>query len=379
MRRVIGSTLLAGAMFLGATAAPAQNGAAAPAASGVAATAVAAPMPEPGDTNAQRARSQPGNNAPFWRGVHDSGNVPGTVNNLAAGERGVLIQPITSYPGTRRVSAGEAWREIRNWWIVPYGGALLVIVVLALGLFYVARGPIGAHDEPAATGRVIERFTYFERATHWANAIAFSILAISGLLMAFGKFLLLPLIGATLFGLLTYLLKTLHNLVGPLFVVSLIILFFTFLRSNMPSRDDWQWLRRGGGLFGGGEPPSHRFNAGEKIIFWVGVLLLGIVVTVSGLWLDEIFPGADYSRGAMQVAQVVHSTATILMMAMFFGHIYLGTIGMKGAYRAMKTGYVDESWARAHHAYWYEDIRAGRIPVERSARPAPPRAGQPAS
>ncbi|MEO8080263.1 MAG: formate dehydrogenase subunit gamma [Caldimonas sp.] len=347
-------------------------------ASGAVAAAMAAPEPQPADTNAQRARSQPGNNAPFWRGVRDSGRAPGTVNNFAANEPGVLIQPTASYPGARRLSAGEAWREIRNWWIIPYGGALLFIIVLGLGLFYVARGPIGSHDG-APTGRVIERFTYFERAAHWTNAIAFCILAVSGIVMAFGKFFLLPLLGGTLFGLLTYGLKTLHNIVGPFFVVSLVIVFLTFLRSNMPSRDDWNWLRHGGGMFGGGEPPSHRFNAGEKIVFWGGVLVLGLVVTASGLWLDKVFPGLEYTRGDMQVAHIVHSTSTVLMMALFAGHIYMGTIGMRGSYRAMKTGYVDETWAKAHHVYWYEDIRAGRIPVERSAPPRPPRAEQPAS
>ena len=70
---------------------------------GSSATITTTPLlePQPTDTNAQRARSQPLNNAPFWRGVHDSGRVSGTVNNLQMGERGVLIQPITEYPGTR--------------------------------------------------------------------------------------------------------------------------------------------------------------------------------------------------------------------------------------------------------------------------------------
>ncbi|MFN7184712.1 MAG: hypothetical protein ACK4MZ_11145, partial [Thermomonas haemolytica] len=54
------------------------------------------------------------------------------------------------------------------------------------------------------------------------------------------------------------------------------------------------------------------------------------------------------------------------MMALFLGHIYMGTIGMHGAYRAMRTGYVDEAWAKEHHELWYHDIRAGRIPAQRS-------------
>ena len=365
MQRVIrmGLVVLLAALGVGNAAFAQQNDTSA-AASGAAAGVSTAPAVQPGDTTAQRARSQPGNNAPFWRGVHDSGRVPGTVNNERAQQRGELIQKITQYPGTRTTTAGEAWRQIRNWWILPYGGALLLITLVALALYYVLRGPLGAHH--ADGGRTIQRFTYFERVAHWANAIAFCVLAISGLVMAFGKFLILPWLGGTLFGLLTYGLKTLHNFAGPLFVVSLVIVFLTFVRSNLLSRLDWLWLKQGGGLFGGAEPPSPRFNAGEKIVFWVGVFLLGSIVIGSGLVLDKVLPGLAYTRGEMQVAHIVHSISTILMMAMFFGHIYIGTIGMKGAYRAMKTGDVDENWARLHHSYWYEDVKSGKVPMARS-------------
>ena len=333
------------------------------------------PDPQPTDSNAVRARTQPGNNAPFWRGVRESGQAPGTVNNRHLGEEGVLIQRITQYPGTRVTTAGEAWRQIRNWWIIPYGGALLVIAALAMGLYYWAKGPMGGHEPN--TGRVIERFTYFERASHWVNAVAFVILAVSGIVMAFGKFFLLPLMGGLLFGWLTWALKTAHNFAGPLFAVSLIVLVVTFIRSNWPAKVDLAWLRRGGGLFGGGEPPSHRFNAGEKIVFWLGVVILGGIVVASGLVLDQVIPGLAYLREDMQVAHIVHAISAVLMMVVFLGHIYLGTIGMRGSYQAMKTGYVDEGWAREHHALWYDDIQAGKIPAERSARA--PRVEQPAS
>ena len=127
-------------------------------------------------------------------------------------------------------------------------------------------------------------------------------------------------------------------------------------------------------MLGGGEVPSHRFNAGEKVVFWGGVIVLGLVVVGSGLVLDKLVPGMTYARGDMQVAQMIHAVAAVLMMALFFGHIYMGTIGMKGAYRAMKTGYVDEGWAREHHALWYDDIRAGKIPAHRTP-PTTPAAG----
>ena len=324
---------------------------------------VAPAEPRPDESNAQRAKSQPGNNAPFWRGVQNSGVTKG-ISNLPGAEQGVLIQEFVQYPGSTRTNAGEAWRQVRNQWIIPYGGALVIITLLALALFYFARGPLGGHE--AHRGRRIERFTYFERAAHWSNAIAFSVLAISGLVMAFGKYFMLPVLGGTLFGWITYALKTAHNFAGPLFAVSLVVVFVTFVRDNFPNASDWRWLAKGGGLFGGAEPASARFNAGEKLIFWFGVFALGIVVVASGLVLDKLIPGLAYLRGDMQIAHMVHGVATLLMVALFLGHIYLGTIGMKGAYNGMKTGYVDEGWAQEHHALWAEDIRAGRIPAQRT-------------
>ena len=325
--------------------------------------------PKPDESNAQRAQTQPGNNAPFWRAVRDSGQVQGTTSFPAA-EAGTLIQPFVQYPGSTFTNAGEAWRQVRNQLIIPYGGALLIIVALAIALFYWRKGALGGHVPD--TGRLIERFTYFERAAHWTNAIAFCLLAVSGLVMAFGKYFLLPVIGATLFGWLSYALKTAHNFAGPLFAVSLLVVIVTFVRDNLPNKADIAWLAKGGGLLGSAEVPSHRFNAGEKVIFWAGVFVLGLIVVASGLVLDKVVPGMGYTRGNMQIAHMVHGVSTVLMMVMFMGHIYLGTVGMKGAYQGMKTGYVDEGWAREHHELWHDDIKAGKIPALRtpSADPA---------
>jgi formate dehydrogenase subunit gamma len=186
--------------------------------------------------------------------------------------------------------------------------------------------------------------------------------------MAFGRYFLLPVMGKTLFGPLTYGLKTLHNFAGPVFAVSLVVIFLTFLRDNFPQRGDLRWLLRAGGMFSksGNEPPSHRFNAGEKLVFWGGVLLLGFFVVSSGLVLDKLMPGIVYDRMSMQYAHMVHNVATVLMMCVIAGHIYIGTLGMKGAFTAMRRGWVGEDWAREHHAYWAEDIAAGKIPAQRS-------------
>ena len=321
-------------------------------------------------TNAERGQVQPGNNAPMWRSVGQGVSGYSSLPKSQAPEAGNLIQPFVQYPGSRLASAGESWRQVRNNIIIPYGAALLLIAVGAMALFYFSKGTIELHGQE--TGRKIERFTPFERSAHWANAIAFVTLAISGIVIAYGKYFLLPILGGTLFGWLSFALKNVHNFAGPLFAVSLVVVFITFVKDNLPSKDDVVWLLKGGGLFSGTEVPSHRFNAGEKVVFWGGVLLLGAIVVGSGLVLDMLLPGLIYERGTMQIASMVHGVAALFMMAMFIGHIYMGTIGMRGAYKAMREGYVDETWAKEHHELWYDDVKSGKIPAQRSAASNPP-------
>ena len=325
-------------------------------------------------SNAERAQVQPGNNAPVWRQVGSGVAGYSSLPKSEAPEAGVLIQPFVQYPGSRLTTAGEAWRQVRNNLIIPYGGALVLIVAGAIALFYWRVGMIKLHGQPS--GRKIERFTPFERSAHWANAIAFVILAVSGLVMAFGKFFILPVIGSTLFGWLTYALKNMHNFAGPVFAVSLVVVILTFVKDNLPAKGDLNWLLKGGGLLSGKEVASHRFNAGEKVVFWGGVFLMGAIVVGSGLVLDKLIPGLLYERSTMQVAHMIHAVATVLMMVLFMGHIYIGTLGMEGAYQGMKEGYVDETWAKEHHEDWYNDVKAGKIPAQRSPQAAPPQALQ---
>ena len=369
--RSLAALLFAACAALASVGAHAQTAAPAAAKAGVQSANIFEVKPdastEPGyaaQSNAERSKVQPGNNAPVWRQVGEGVSGFTSLPSREAPEAGNLIQPFVQYPGSRLTNAGEAWRQVRNNWLIPYGGALLLIVMGAIALFYVSKGTIKQHGTD--TGRKIERFTPFERSAHWSNAIAFCILGISGIVMAFGKFFLLPVMGLTLFGWLTYALKNLHNFAGPVFAVSLVIIFVTFLRDNLPSRGDLVWLLKGGGLLSGKEVPSHRFNAGEKLVFWGGVFFLGIVVVGSGLVLDKLLPGLLYVRDTMQIAHMIHAAAAVLMLAMFIGHIYIGTIGMQGAYQGMRTGYVDETWAREHHEFWYDDIKAGKIPAQRT-------------
>ena len=292
---------------------------------------------------AVRRAIQPGNNAPVWREVRSGA---GAYASIPGREVNVLVQ-----------TQGQEWRAKRNGFWSVISGWLLVGVLAVLAAAYVFFGTLQLkHPE---TGRKIVRFTQIERWVHWTVAVTFSVLAISGLLMLFGKNVVLPVIGYTLFSGLASLSKNLHNLLGPLFLVGIVVMFFTFVRNNFPHPWDFTWLLKLGGLIGKQEVPSGKFNAGEKVWFWGGVLVLGITVSLSGLVLD--FPNFDQTRATMQTANIVHLIATSLFMAAGLGHIYLGTLGMAGAYKAMKTGVVDEEWAKEHHEYWYNDVKSGKI------------------
>jgi formate dehydrogenase subunit gamma len=287
--------------------------------------------------------SQPGNNQPVWREVR-SGEKQYT--STSGREADILMDP-----------RGQTWRAVRNSQVSVYGGWALTVVVLAIAAFYWRRGRIELHAAP--TGRKVRRFTPRERIIHWSTAISFVILALSGLIILFGKNILLPLIGYTLFSWLAILALNLHNFVGPLFVVCLVLIFVTFVKDNFLQKGDVEWLARFGGLFSGKETLSHRFNAGEKVWFWGGVFVLGILTGVTGLILD--FPNFNQTRNTMQTANILHLIGATLFMMGALGHIYMGTLGMAGALDAMKTGYVDETWAKEHHEYWYNDVKAGKI------------------
>ena len=305
----------------------------------------------------QGSTAVPGwNNPPNWGSVSETrqyASIPGV-------DRANLIQ-----------SEGRQWRAFRNGPLTVYGGWLIGIVFLAIMLFYLVKGSIKLKHPP--TGRLIERFNAVECTAHWTMAICFVVLALTGVILLWGKYIILPWLGYSGFSWLTILGKNLHNFVGPLFIFAILVSFLIFVRDNLLTRIDWTWIAHFGGMFSSKEVPSGRFNGLEKMWFWGGMTLLGLIMGATGLILD--FPNWDQSRQLMQLANVVHGIAAVLFISAAFGHVYMGTIGMDGAYRAMRDGYVDEEWAREHHVLWYEDVREGKRPEKIMTGGAVPAAG----
>jgi formate dehydrogenase subunit gamma len=307
---------------------------------------------EADEAKEQQARQQvqPFNNQPVWSEVR-SGQPQYT--SIPGRETNILIQ-----------SQGQTWRALRVP-VATIGGFLFAAALVALGAFYLWRGPIRVRGTP--TGRLVERFTVIERGVHWAVAITFTTLALTGLVLTFGKNVLLPIIGYTLFSILAEASKFLHNFIGPLLTVLLPLMILLFVHENVFRKYDWYWIKKGGGMITGEHVPSGKANAGQKILFWIMVVACGLTLVVTGLILD--FPNFNQTRATMQAANVVHMVAGLIAIVLLSGHIYLGTIGMKGALQAMTTGYVDETWAREHHEYWYNEVKSGR-----GAEGAPPAA-----
>ncbi|MBV9530192.1 MAG: formate dehydrogenase subunit gamma [Bradyrhizobium sp.] len=266
----------------------------------------------------------------------------------------VLMQP-----------AGRDWREFRNVTLRWIGGIAILGMLALLALFYLTRGMVRL--ESGRSGRTLVRFNAFERFVHWMTAVCFIVLAISGLNITFGRPLLLPLIGPDAFSRWSQWAKYAHNYLSFPFTLGVVLIFLMWIGGNIPTKLDIDWLRRGGGLIGDDHPPAYRFNAGQKAIYWI-VVIGGVLVAATGYQL--MFPFYLSGIAGMQVAQIVHSIVAVLFIAVMLAHIYIGTIGMEGAFEAMGTGTVDVTWAKEHHSRWLEEQSAGVDADDRGPRRA---------
>ena len=288
---------------------------------------------------------------------------------------------------------GMWWLNFRRGPLATYGAWLLGGTLILLALFYLIRGRIRLDHDRA--GVRIERFKGIERFAHWLLAGSFILLGLTGLLTLFGRTTLIPLFGLEAFSVLATGSKWIHNNVSWAFMLALIMVFFMWVVHNLPSRTDIKWLMRGGGMFGGGHVPAKKFNAGQKLIFWA-VIILGASISVSGL--SMLFPfefslfGPTFSKindlglpqlfgyaaldtnlspqAEMQYAQLWHAMVSFVLMAVIFAHIYLGTLGMEGAFEAMGSGKVDLEWARERHSIWADEVMARKDAPPATAHPA---------
>ncbi|HEY5797759.1 MAG TPA: formate dehydrogenase subunit gamma [Bosea sp. (in: a-proteobacteria)] len=262
--------------------------------------------------------------------------------------------------------AGRDWRAFHQGTMLRIAAIAVLGTLVALVAFYLIRGRI--RTAGGTSGRTITRFNAFERFMHWLTAGCFIVLAFSGLNVTFGKLLLLPVIGPQAFTNLSIAAKWAHNFLAWPFMLGVFLMFVVWIKDNIPGMVDLRWFAAGGGIIGSGHPPAKRFNGGQKVVFW-SVVLGGAALSVSGFYL--LFP--QWAGGVLnlQFWNVVHGIVSVLMVAMILGHIYIGTVGMEGAFDAMGSGEVDLNWAKAHHSLWVEEeLRKGHVPGGPTLQPA---------
>lgn len=309
----------------------------------------------------------------MWRSVRKgiSGNV--SIPDKKAGQ---LVQ-----------SEGDSWRAMKNGPISQWGAIGLAGIIVLLAVFFLIRGKIRV--DHGMSGRTVERFADIERLGHWLLAVSFIILAITGLNITYGKYFLLPVIGKDAFAAIAGVGKWLHNYVAFAFIAGLLMVFVMWVRHNLPDRYDIPWILKGGGIFTKSHPEARKFNAGQKIIFW-SVILGGLSLVLSGISL--LFPFqmtmfADtfailnvFGLGLptdlapvqeMQLATAWHTIVALILMIIVIAHIYIGTIGMEGAFDAMGTGEVDENWAKEHHSVWAKEVTRSKGGRKAKAKAAP--------
>lgn len=297
-----------------------------------------------------------------WRGIRYNESDIKTQSRSPAAN--VLIQ-----------DGGMPWYKLREGPIITYGGGALLGIIILLVVFYFVRGKIMIDGGPS--GQKIERFKAIERFGHWLLAGSFVALGLTGLITLMGRSFLIPVIGPDAFSALAVGSKWLHNNVAWAFMLGLVMTFCMWVAHNIPNKLDWQWIKQGGGFTGKGHPSAKKFNAGQKIIFWT-VMILGVSVSLSGLSL--LFPfempmfagtfsvingifGTDFPtvlapHEEMQYANIWHSIVAFAMMVAIIAHIYIGSVGMEGAFDAMGDGEVDLEWARQHHDLWVAEVEA---------------------
>lgn len=290
-------------------------------------------------------------------------------------------------------SGGMAWYEFRQGPLKTYGGWLLLGTIGALILFFVLRGRIPVDGE--MTGRTVTRFKAIERFAHWLLAGSFILLGITGLLVLFGRKFIAPTFGHEANALILTGSKFVHNNVSWAFMLALVLIFVFWVVHNLPDRTDIKWIAQAGGIVGNAHPPAKKFNAGQKVIFW-SCILLGGSISISGLSLlfpfelplfaktfavlnstglpemvgYGVLPTALSPQEEMQFAQAWHAIVSFVLMAIIIAHIYIGSVGMEGAYDAMGSGEVDEAWAHQHHSLWLEEMKAKEKTPDSNATPA---------
>jgi formate dehydrogenase subunit gamma len=269
--------------------------------------------------------------------------------------------------GTLISPDNKSWAAQQGGMVTTLNVVLLVGMLVLLAGFYLYRGKVRIPG--GFSGRTIQRFNTVERFAHWLMAATFIVLALTGLNLLIGRAVVMPVVGESAFSTLSGWGKIAHNYLAWPYMIALAIVFVIWVLHNLPNKADLEWIKQGGGLMkDGAHPPARKFNAGQKLMFWA-VVLGGAALSFTGVML--LFPELAGSTATWQLYQVIHAIVAGILVAIILAHIYIGTIGMEGAFDAMGTGEVDENWAKAHHAIWVEEMKGRKVAGAPDRAPTP--------
>ncbi|KPJ88353.1 MAG: hypothetical protein AMS18_13420 [Gemmatimonas sp. SG8_17] len=230
--------------------------------------------------------------------------------------------------------------------ISPYVGPIIIFVVFLIVLHYHGYGPKRITFGPFS--REIQRFNLVERGIHLFRLVAFVVLAITGLIMAFNLYLWQQLLFGSARNLLDF-----HIWSGIVFILTTVGGAVLWFRDAAFESYDKQWVKNLGGYLGHkGEVPAGRFNAGQKMFYWYSGLF-GLIMSVTGVML--IYKGA-FLLATVCLTSTVHNLVGFFLIAGVLAHAYLGTVANPGTWRVLVDGTVTREWARHHHPNWYSAL-----------------------
>ena len=202
----------------------------------------------------------------------------------------------------------------------------------------------------------LSRYTTGARLNHWLNAMVLILLALSGLALFHPSlYFLTGLFGGGVWA------RILHPWMGVVLIFTFAGLFFRFWRYNIWNPTDTQWLNRLRDVLAARDenlPEVGRYNAGQKLVFWLMTIAI-VALFVSGIALWESLFGDAFTIMQKRLAVVVHAGAAVIILAVFIIHVY-AAIWVKGTTPAMMRGFVTGGWAWRHHRKWLREETAAK-------------------
>jgi len=219
----------------------------------------------------------------------------------------------------------------RERYLRPYATWIILVFIVLLALHYIVIGP--RRPEREETEEYVQRFGKLERLGHFTLLLSFFVLAVTGFLLISGR--------ERIFGIKA---KELHEVFSTLLVAGAAGVALLWSRDMVFRRLDKGWFKVLGGYLGyRGRVPAGRFNAGQKVLFWLVCALVGCLALTGWVMM------AGRPEFLLSICYTLHILCMYVVILLVIGHVYLGVFANPGTLRAMLEGRVDKAWLEHHH------------------------------